>query len=82
MRPDAGPIHPNPEAIVLISTCFQQQYGCEDSLWTSNIKSERIIPKLIICFINKYKYNYSPQIIDFYGDIYIIMLPVSQSIAD
>ena len=48
MRPEAGPIHPNPEAIVLISTCFQQQYGdplsqgCE-----SNIKSERIIPNCI-----------------------------------
>jgi hypothetical protein len=55
--PDAGPNQPNPEAIVLISTCFQQQYGpvlrAEHSgahSWPkqadSNIMSERIRPRL------------------------------------
>ena len=52
MRPDAGPIHPNPEAIVLISTCFQQQNAPLTQGFESNIKSERSIPKLIICLVN------------------------------
>lgn len=59
MRPDAGPSHPKPDAIVLTSTCFQQQYGMSGwqhsvlhggtthGQFDSNIISERTQPRLI-----------------------------------
>ncbi len=57
MRADAGPSQPKPEAIVLISTCFQQQNGAGPQFsMLFSMRSDRSRPKLM-GFVRKVQYN-------------------------
>ena len=54
INPEAGPIQPNPEAMVLISTCFQQQNGEKvEQGWVSSMRSDRSMPRLKDCHKKK-----------------------------